>query len=598
MTPNATVVALTVLVVAAGTVLIGVFGMRLARGTSDFLVASRTVGSGWNATAVAGEYLSAASFLSIAGLVLRDGPSALWFAIAATTGFVALLLFVAAPLRRSGAYTVPDFAEMRLGSVRVRRIAAVLVVAIGWVYLVALFKGAGLTLSTVTGLPTWIGAATVAGVVALNVVSGGMRSVTLVQTFQYWFKLAALAVPVFVLLIFQFAEQPEFQDRIDAPAPPTFVSDTTVEVRTDVVLEIGAPTRLVAHGEVDGLTVNGPVYWNAGLHRVEAGTTLRFQAGTPVPVPRGAPVTNAAWLQPQAHETAGSLYQLYSLFIAGALGVVGLPHVLTRLYTNPDGRTTRRTTVSVLGLLGVFYLFVMLSGALARLYVPRLLVSSSTDAAVLLMPTSALAGWPAQVLAALVAAGAFAAFVSTASGLLVATAGVVSTDVLPGRVRDFRLAAVVVAAVPFVLALGTTPLDIVEFVALGFAVAASSFGPLLILGIWWRGLTDAGATAGLVAGGGLAIAAVIATQFDAIPDVLSPILIRPAAITATVAFVTMIVVSRYTPHRAPADVSRLLLRMHAPDQLGLIQDRDIDRFGPTLPEAWTLQAGRHRRGHQ
>ncbi|HEU0129058.1 MAG TPA: cation acetate symporter, partial [Pseudonocardiaceae bacterium] len=107
--------------VAAATMISGLYGSR-TRSTSDFLVASRTVGPRWNAAAISGEFLSAASFLGIAGLVLKGGVDALWFPVGFTAGYLALLLFVAAPLRRSGAYTVPDFAEERLSSAPLRKI--------------------------------------------------------------------------------------------------------------------------------------------------------------------------------------------------------------------------------------------------------------------------------------------------------------------------------------------------------------------------------------------------------------------------------------------------------------------------------------------
>ena len=106
--PVVTVIAL--LLAAVATVAIGIYGVRFARTTSDFLVASRTVGPRWNAAAISGEYLSAASFLGVAGLIAKYGADALWYPIGFTAGYLGLLLFVAAPLRRSGAYTVPDFA--------------------------------------------------------------------------------------------------------------------------------------------------------------------------------------------------------------------------------------------------------------------------------------------------------------------------------------------------------------------------------------------------------------------------------------------------------------------------------------------------------
>ena len=105
------VVAIGVVIVA--TVLIGTFGLRLSRTTSDFYVASRSVSPLWNASAIGGEYLSAASFLGIAGLILAYGADMLWFPVGYTAGYLVLLVLVAAPLRRSGAYTLPDFAEAR-----------------------------------------------------------------------------------------------------------------------------------------------------------------------------------------------------------------------------------------------------------------------------------------------------------------------------------------------------------------------------------------------------------------------------------------------------------------------------------------------------
>ena len=111
-------VAIALVVLLTG--MIGAYGVRFARTTNDFLVASRTVRPAWNAAAISGEYLSAASFLGVAGLIAVYGPDALWYPVGFTAGYLALQLFVAAPLRRSGAYTVPDFAEIRWGSRRLR----------------------------------------------------------------------------------------------------------------------------------------------------------------------------------------------------------------------------------------------------------------------------------------------------------------------------------------------------------------------------------------------------------------------------------------------------------------------------------------------
>ena len=139
MSGTAYSVAAIALVIAA-TVLIGTFGLRLSRTTSDFFVASRSVSPMLNASAIGGEYLSAASFLGVAGLILAYGADMLWYPVGYTAGYLVLLVLVAAPLRRSGAYTLPDFAEARLESRAVRRVASVLVVTIGWLYLLPQFQ--------------------------------------------------------------------------------------------------------------------------------------------------------------------------------------------------------------------------------------------------------------------------------------------------------------------------------------------------------------------------------------------------------------------------------------------------------------------------
>ena len=128
---NATYGLIAITLVALATIGIGAFGLWISRTTSDFYVASRSVSPALNSSAIGGEYLSAASFLGVAGLVLSTGAEALWFPIGWTTGYLLLLVLVAAPLRRSGAYTIPDFAQVRLQSGAVRTVASLLVVGVG-----------------------------------------------------------------------------------------------------------------------------------------------------------------------------------------------------------------------------------------------------------------------------------------------------------------------------------------------------------------------------------------------------------------------------------------------------------------------------------
>jgi Na+(H+)/acetate symporter ActP len=567
---------LAVALVVSATIGIGVYGLRLARTTSDFLVASRSVSPVWNASAIGGEYLSAASFLGIAGLVMAYGADALWYPVGFVAGYFVLLLLVAAPLRRSGAYTVPDFAEVRLGSARLRRLCAFAVVAIGLLYLVPQMHGAGLALRATTGAPVQLGAVLVAVVVTVNVAGGGMRSATFVQAFQYWLKLTALLVPAIFLLL---AWQADGRPSLAVPAAPVFAEQTTVQVDTAVRVVVEEPVTVAVDGRV--------VSWLPGEQPVAEGAELVFPAGAAVPhVEDLRPADGRSWARPLsgAGGTEHPLYATYALVLATFLGTMGLPHVLVRFYTNPDGRAARRTTLVVLVLLGAFYLLPALYGALGRLYVPELLLTGRTDAVVLALPVAALGGTAGALLQSLLVAGAFAAFLSTSSGLLVTTAGVLAQDVLGGdgrlrgTVRGFQVAAAVTGAVALALALPATDLPLTSVVGLAFAVAASTFCPLLVLGIWWRGLTAAGATAGLLAGGGLSSLAVGATLLGLVeggwPQAL---LAQPAAWTVPVAFAVMVAVSLATRASVPAGVGRSMLAMHAPEAIGLAA---ADRSAP------------------
>ena len=474
--------------VTAATLLIGVYGLRISRTTGDFYVASRTVRPWWNASAIGGEYLSAASFLGVAGLILVSGVDALWFPIGYTAGYLMLLLFVAAPLRRSGAYTIPDFAQARLGSLAARRITSLLVIAVGWLYIVPQLHGAALTIRITTGLPGWVGSVAVVVVVCLSVVTGGMRSITFVQAFQYWLKLVAIAVPVLFVLF-----------------------------------------RLSS----------------AGLPWTDGGAVF------------------AAALNP---ETNASLYRNISLSIALLCGTLGLPHVLVRFYTNPDGPSARRTTLIVLGLLSLFYVFPIIYGVLGRIYTPEL-AAGGADATVLLLPGRVFDGALGDLLSALVTAGAFAAFLSTTSGLVVSLAGVVSQQFFRGSVRGFRLSAVLAAVVPLGLALLTSSTALAGSVGLVFAFTASTLCPLLVLGIWWRGLTSPGAVSGMLTGaalcgGAMLAGGALATMGRAVPVWLE----QPAAWTVPAAFAVTVAVSKLRPDLAPAGAAKILARLHTPER--------------------------------
>src|SRR5215210_6440100 len=193
--------AFFVLLITAATIGLGIMATRASKTASDFFVAGRSVNVFWNASAISGEYLSAASFMGVAGMVMSSGYDALWYPVCYAAGYLFLLLFIAGPLRRFGAYTIPDFAEGRFDSPLFRKIAVCFVLFIGFFYTMPQMKGAGVTLAYIfPGLPYWVGVVLVGAVITLNVALGGMKGITLVQAFQYWAKMFAISVPIFVLM--------------------------------------------------------------------------------------------------------------------------------------------------------------------------------------------------------------------------------------------------------------------------------------------------------------------------------------------------------------------------------------------------------------
>ena len=477
-----------------------------------------------------------------------------------------LLLFVAAPLRRSGAYTLPDFAEARLASHGVRRLAGAFVVGVGWLYLLPQLQGAGLTLTVLTGAPDSLGGLIVAVVVVATVAAGGMRSITFVQAFQYWLKLTALLVPALFLVL---AWQSDGAPRHAFEEPATFREQSVVRVDDSLALKLAKPLTVTVTGTVDGRARDDErIRLPAGTHHIQRGTRLTFAKGTAVPdADRGTNGGMSTSLAAGREERP--LYATYGLILATFLGTMGLPHVVVRFYTSPHGVAARRTTVAVLGLIGAFYLLPPLYGALGRLYTPELALTGDADASVLLLPDRMIGGVGGDLLGALVAGGAFAAFLSTASGLTMAVAGVLTQDVLPTRgVRHFRLGTVLAMAVPLAASVLVGGLPVADAVGLAFAVSASSFCPLLVLGIWWRRLTPPGAAAGMLVGGGSAFVAVAATMAG-FPGggPLHALLAWPALWSVPLGFLTMVLVSLATPGRVPTGTEAILARFHLPEEL-------------------------------
>jgi Na+(H+)/acetate symporter ActP len=578
------------LVTVAVTIWMGFRSAKSSKSASDFFVAGRSVSVGWNASAISGEYLSAASFMGVAGMVMSSGYDALWYPVCYACGYLFLLLFIAGPLRRFGAYTIPDFAEGRYDSPLFRKIAVIFVLFIGFFYTMPQMKGAGTTLAYIfPGLPYWVGVVLVGAVITLNVALGGMKGITLVQAFQYWAKMFAISVPIFVLM----AVYGHYGKQLNVNT-----QEASAAVRAMQTLST-----------------------NASFHEsgIEANGTIRK------PLPEKAPA-DSTWLSPfgplttkaakaaklSAEESKPySLLYTYSLIIALVCGTAGLPHILVRFYTNPDGVAAKRTTMWVMILIGIFYVFPPVFGVMGRNLMPDLYTGLSgikgTDQVVLKLPTllNEKFGVLGSILSGITCAGAFAAFMSTFSGLLVSMTGALAHDVYgrmlrpkstpEQRLRMFKLAAVLIGGIAVVLGSFVEPLEINFMVGQAFAIAAASYFPLLFMSVWWRGMTMKGAAVGMLTGGLCALTAATLTNvsnlaldkgpmgkifagfagmndFWAQHPLLRILSEQPAIWTVPLAIGLMVFVSKLTRTGIPAEVRMKMLVLHAPEKLGLKQE--------------------------
>jgi len=562
------------------TIWMGFRSAKTSKSASDFFVAGRSVSVGWNASAISGEYLSAASFMGIAGMVMLSGYDALWYPVCYACGYLFLLLFIAGPLRRFGAYTIPDFAEGRYDSPVFRKIAVCFVLFIGFFYTMPQMKGAGTTLAYIfPGLPYWVGVAVIGAVITLNVALGGMKGITLVQAVQYWIKMFAISVPIFVLLSVYggYGENLSVnKSASDVASPPAIVQ----------TVDPGAPQRLAlpekAPADESWIAPFGP---------------LTTKAAT------------AAGLSPEESKPLSLLYT-FSLIVALVCGTAGLPHILVRFYTNPDGVAAKKTTMWVMILIGVFYVFPPIFGVLGRNFLPELYAATGSkgpDKVVLELPILIREkyGILGSILSGITCAGAFAAFMSTFSGLLVSMTSALAHDVYGRMLRPnstpaqrmamFKWCAILIGGVSVILGALVEPLEINFMVGQAFAIAAASYFPLLFMSVWWRGMTMKGAAVGMLTGGLSALVAATLVNastlaldkgpmgklfagFGGMNDfwkeypLLRILAEQPAIWSVPLAIGLMIVVSKATKKTIPEDIRMKMLVLHAPEKLGLKQE--------------------------
>ncbi|MCB1475436.1 MAG: cation acetate symporter, partial [Rhodobiaceae bacterium] len=477
---------------------------------SEYYVAGRKVPAIYNGMATGADWMSGASFVGLAGTFYVLGYDGLAFALGWTGGYVLVAVLVAPYLRKFGAYTVPDFLAARFGGNFARLLGIIVLFCCSFTYVVAQIYATGIITSRFIGISfeysVFLG---LLGILVCSLL-GGMRAVTWTQVAQYIVLIVAYLIPVVILSAQKY----------------------------------GVPIPQLMYGQA-----------LQDIAALEQANNITGAAGESL----GAVGQFKTHIQPH---TTYDQFNFFALILCLMIGTASLPHVLMRYFTTPSVRDARKSVGWSMLFIFILYFTAPAYAAFAKLEVlqnvigtaitdlPRWVyiwgaeglelvkicgkaasspeavaaacgagkeilaagdIAINTDAVVLATPE--IAGLP-YVIAGLVAAGGLAAALSTADGLLLAIANALSHDIYYKMVdpnaptsRRLIVARVLLLLVALVAAYvaSTKPADILSMVAWAFSLAAAGNFPALVLGIWWKRCTSAGAVAGIIAGFGVTL---------------------------------------------------------------------------------------------
>lgn len=555
---------------------------------SEYYVAGRKIPAFFNGMATGADWMSAASFMGLAGTLYLSGFQGLAYVIGWTGGFVLVALLLAPYLRRFGQFTIPDFLSARYGGNTVRLVAVAAAILASFVYVVAQIYGVGVITSRFVSLQFEIGVFVgLAGILVCSFL-GGMRAVTWTQVAQYLILIVAYITPV-AILSYKVTGMPVPQavygqvlkkvtalenELFDAPAEQQ-VRELYRE-RADRYAEKIMQLPQSLHLERQHLSEE--------INRLKAGDTqmreivaLERQRRD---LPHDPEAAKARWENemfsavdrskvPVHHAQAfpgdtpeqqkAQRLNFLALIFCLTVGTAALPHVLMRYYTTPTVAEARHSVFWSLLFITILYVTAPAYAVFAKhevltnlvgISITKLpgwvaawskvglvsiedingdgilqLAELSLNPDVIVLATPEIAGMP-YVVSGLVAAGALAAALSTADGLLLTITSALSHDVYyrifrPGASTQFRLviskSLLLVVAVLAATVAAQKPGTILSMVAWAFSIAGSAFFPALVLGIFWARATRAGAIAGMLAGLGISLFYILRLEFSSLP---------------------------------------------------------------------------------
>ncbi|MFZ9881173.1 MAG: cation acetate symporter [Phycisphaerales bacterium] len=546
-----------------------------ARTSGGYFAAHGQVGWFVNGIAFAGDYLSAASFLGICGMIAFFGYDGFLYSIGYLAGWIVALFVIAEPIKRLGKYTLADALNAKFQSRGVKLVAAVSTLVISLFYLIPQMVGAGALVKPLLGLPHWAGVAMVGVTVTLIVATAGMVSTTWVQFVKGSLLVVICGVVVVLLLERGFAVPStpipaDAVQRIEKSADGTRVNGAPLSATNQLDSRLRA-----AHGTGFGSVAtlpNGGAE-TGGLGPIEyietfAGSTITtWQKGTGAagettftPVER----KGSDLLLPGANPTFKGVrddrtwlkLDFISLMLALFLGTASLPHILIRYYTVKDAAAARKSTVVGIGAIGAFYVLTLYLGIGA-------MTSGALDPTDSNMAAPLLARSFGESLFAIISAVAFTTVLGTVSGLVMAGAGAVAHDLMKdvfrvqlddrGQVRWGRIAAASLGLGSIALGIAFERMNVTFLVGWAFNIAASANLPALVMLLFWKRTTKEGVIAAMSVGLVASLAWVLCSAdtlekvygysaADAVASALVPFS-QPAIITVPLGFVTLVAVS-------------------------------------------------------
>ena len=474
-------------IIIAMTMFVTYLAARRVKSASQFYAAGRSISGIQNGWAIAGDYLSAASFLGIAGLISLYGYDGFMYSVGWLVAYITVLLLIAEPCRNIGKYTLGDILAFRNDPKKAKTVAAVSTIVVSIFYLTAQMVGGGVLVKTLIGIDYEVSVIAVGVLMLAYVVFGGMVATTWVQIIKAVLLVTASIILVFFTWLPYGFSMPAFlQAAVNDPM-----------IQAQVAKLIGDPSTSMSAAELGQRFLEPGLYLKNPIDQISLGMAL-------------------------------------------VLGTAGMPHILMRFFTVPTAKDARTSVLWAMGIIGGFYILTLFLGLGAAMNVGAAKISSIDAGGNMAGPLLAqfIGGGEKSILGnlflAFVAAVAFATIVAVVAGLVLASASAMSHDIWVGvikgehatqeeEVRAARISSIIVGVVAIAIGILAKGQNVAHLVALAFAVAASSNLPAVLMTLYWKRCNTKGIVLGMVVGAGAAIGLVMVS-----PNMTYPIAVRAA----------------------------------------------------------------------